>query len=108
MQAARLGLAAEAAANVLAKLDNSNANLRSLPDQCHDANLLTTVQEMLLQADGARIRVLPAWPKAWNARFRLHAPSLTVVTGEVKDGKLVWLEVDPPSRRADVVLGEGW
>jgi hypothetical protein len=33
---------------------------------------------------------------------------LTVVTGEVKDGKLVWLEVDPPSRRADVVLGEGW
>ena len=108
MQAARLGLAAEAAANVLAKLDNSNANLRSLPDQCHDANLLTTVQEMLLQADGARIRVLPAWPKSWNARFRLHAPSLTVVTGEVKDGKLVWLEVDPPSRRADVVLGEGW
>ncbi len=108
MQAARLGLAAEAAANVLAKLDNSNANLRSLSDQCHDANLLTTVQEMLLQADGARIRVLPAWPKSWNARFRLHAPSLTVVTGEVKDGKLVWLEVDPPSRRADVVLGEGW
>ena len=118
MQAARLGLADEAAANVLAKLANTNPAFRYptnwgpnfdwLPDQCHGGNLLTTVQEMLVQTVGAKILVLPAWPAKWNARFRLHAACLTTVTGEVRDGKLVMLEVDPPSRRADVLLGEGW
>ena len=118
MQAARLGLADEAAANVLAKLANTNPAFRYsafwgpnfdwLPDQCHGGNLLTTVQEMLLQADGNRIRVLPAWPKAWNARFRLHAPQATVVTGEVRDGRLVSLDVTPAARAKDVQLGDGW
>jgi len=26
----------------------------------------------------------------------------------VRGGRLAWLEVDPPERRADVVLGDGW
>lgn len=118
MQAARLGLADEAAANVLAKVANTHKAFRYptfwgpnfdwVPDQCHGGNLLTTMQEMLLQPVGGKILVLPAWPRAWNARFRLHAPARTVVTGEVRDGALVALEVDPPARAADVVLGEGW
>ena len=97
MQAARLGLADEAAAQVRARLANTHPNFRYpvfwgpnfdwLPDQCHGGNLLTTVQEMLLQSDGARIRVLPAWPKEWDARFRLHAAARTVVTGEVRGGR---------------------
>lgn len=118
MQAARLGLADEAAANVLAKVGNTHRNFRYptfwgpnfdwLPDQCHGGNLLTTVQEMLLQNVGDRIAVLPAWPTTWNARFRLRAADNTVITGVVRDGALVTLDVDPPSRRDAIFFGEGW
>ncbi len=118
MQAARLGLANEAAANVLAKVGNTHRNFRYptfwgpnfdwLPDQCHGGNLLTTVQEMLLQNVDDRIAVLPAWPTTWNARFRLRAADNTVITGVVRDGALVTLDVDPPSRRDAIFFGEGW
>jgi hypothetical protein len=119
MQAARLGLADDAAANVRAKLGNTHKNFRYptfwgpnfdwLPDQCHGSNLLTTVQEMLLQSrpDGT-ITLLPAWPKSWNARFRLHGAGGTRVTAEVRGGALVSLEVDPPANRARVTVAEGW
>ena len=119
MQAARLGLADDAAANVRAKLGNTHQNFRYptfwgpnfdwLPDQCHGSNLLTTVQEMLLQSrpDGT-ITLLPAWPKSWNARFRLYGAAGTRVTAEVRGGALVSLEVDPPAHRARVKVAEGW
>jgi hypothetical protein len=119
MQAARLGLADEAAANVRAKLGNTHKNFRYptfwgpnfdwVPDQCHGSNLLTTVQEMLLQSrpDGS-IVLLPAWPKSWDARFRLHGAGGTQVTAEVRGSALVSLEVDPPANRARVTVAEGW
>ena len=119
MQAARLGLADEAAANVRAKLGNTHKNFRYptfwgpnfdwVPDQCHGSNLLTTVQEMLLQSrpDGT-IVLLPAWPKSWDARFRLHGAGGTQVTAEVRGGALVSLEVEPPANRARVTVAEGW
>jgi alpha-L-fucosidase 2 len=119
MQAARLGLADEAAANVRAKLGNTHANFRYptfwgpnfdwVPDQCHGSNLLTTMQEMLLQSrpDGT-IVLLPAWPTSWDARFRLHGAGGTQVTAEVRGGALISLEVDPPANRARVKLAEGW
>jgi hypothetical protein len=34
---------------------------------------------MLMQTDNGKIRLLPAWPKHWNADFKLHAPKRTVV-----------------------------
>jgi hypothetical protein len=119
MQAARLGLADDAAANVHAKLGNTNRNFRYptfwgpnfdwVPDQCHGSNLLTTVQEMLLQSrpDGA-ITLLPAWPKSWDARFRLYGAAGTRITAEVRDGAIRSLEVDPPAHRARVTIAEGW
>jgi hypothetical protein len=80
-----------------------------VPDQCHGSNLLTTVQEMLLQSrpDGT-IHLLPAWPKSWDARFRLHGAGGTQVTAEVRGGALVSLEVDPPANRARVRVSGDW
>jgi len=74
------------------------------PDQCHGGVLCTTLQSMLLQTDGKRIFLLPAWPKDWNADFKLHAPRQTVLEGQVRDGKLTELEVTPADRRQDIVL----
>jgi len=113
--AAALGLAEEARALLVAKAGNSNPRHRFpamwgpnydwLPDQDHGSNIMLTLQSMIIRPVGRRIYVLPAWPAAWNARFKLHAPARTVVEGEVRDGRLVDLRVTPSSRRADVVIG---
>ena len=59
---------------------------------------------MLMQSEGRKIYLLPAWPKNWNASFKLHAPLNTTVEGVVRDGKVESLKVTPAERRADVVL----
>jgi hypothetical protein len=78
-----------------------------VPDQDHGGVLLKAVQAMLMQTDGRRIYLLPAWPKDWNAEFKLRAPFSTTVSGRVENGKLVRLDVQPEARRTDVrILGE--
>jgi len=62
------------------------------------------LQLMLLQADNDKLLVLPAWPKDWDARFRLHGPQKTVVEGTVRGGQITSLTVTPRSRRKDVRL----
>jgi alpha-L-fucosidase 2 len=59
---------------------------------------------MLMQTDGKRIDLLPAWPKDWTADFKLHAPYQTTVEGHVSDGKIVHLRVTPKSRAKDVFI----
>lgn len=110
--AARLGLTEEARANLLSRVQNSNPGYRFpatwgpnfdwLPDQCHGSNLMLLTQEMLLQSDGDRILLFPAWPKEWDVKFKLNAPRNTTVEAELLDGKLVHLVVTPESRRADL------
>jgi hypothetical protein len=59
---------------------------------------------MLLQCDGPKIRLLPAWPKNWDVSFKLHATGNTVVVCEYHGGKITKLDVTPEPRRNDVVL----
>lgn len=74
------------------------------PDQTHGGVLMKAVQAMILQTEGKKIFVLPAWPKEWNLKFKLHAPYQTTVEGEYRDGKLRDLKVSPASRMSDVVM----
>ncbi|MCG3126307.1 MAG: hypothetical protein CHACPFDD_01139 [Phycisphaerae bacterium] len=114
--AALLGLTDEARANILAKAGNSHAkhrfpamwgpNFDWLPDQCHNGNLMSTLQLMLIQCDGRKIVLLPAWPRDWNVSFKLHAPGQTTVEGEFRDGTMQKLVVTPEGRRADVTVCE--
>ncbi len=62
------------------------------------------LQEMLMQTDGDRIVLFPAWPAAWNVRFKLHAPHQTTVECELRDGEVVALKVLPESRAKDVKI----
>ena len=50
---------------------------------------VTAVNEMLLQVDGARIRILPAFPHTLDARFRLAGKGAITVEAEVRNGKLL-------------------
>ena len=58
---------------------------------------------MLLQSDGKKLYLFPAWPKNWDVNFKLHAPYKTTVEGELRGGKVVSLKVTPKAREADVV-----
>ena len=81
-------------------------NFDWIPDQDHGNNILTTVQNMALQSDGRRLFLLPAWPKGWNVRFKLHAPYRTTVQCDYRDGKIQEFLVSPSQRRADIILSE--
>ena len=117
IQAACLGLGDEAARLVAARAAKSNPehrfpamwgpNFDWTPDQDHGNNILTTVQNMVLQSDGRRLFLLPAWPKNWNAAFKLHAPYQTIIEGAVHNGVLAYLKVTPESRRAAIVVIDG-
>ena len=72
------------------------------PDEDNGGNGLHALQTMLVQFDGSKILLLPAWPKKWDAEFKLHAPMQTTVEGVVRDGKMVELKVTPESRRKDI------
>jgi len=78
------------------------------PDQCHGGMLMKALQSMLLQSDGHKLYLLPAWPHDWDCDFKLHAPLQTVVTGTVRDGKLATWAVTPAGRRGDVVIGNAF
>ena len=78
------------------------------PDSCPDFDHFgagsTALQRMLMQVDGDRILLFPAWPKEWDVDFKLHAPGNTTIEGQLVNGQLEKLEVDPPNRRSDVEL----
>ena len=113
-QAAFLGLAATAREYVAKRFAEKHPGSRFpafwgpnfdwIPDQDHGGNGLKALQTMLVQADGRTIRLFPAWPKAWDIDFKLHAPFKTTIRGTMRDGQLLTLEVDPPERRQDVTL----
>ena len=109
-----LGLAEPARANLVSRARNKHAGSRFpafwgpnydwVPDQDHGGVLMRTLQTMLMQTEGRAIHLLPAWPAAWEADFKLHAPYRTTVSGKVRDGRVVDLVVTPPKRRADVLV----
>jgi len=118
---ATLGLTEEARRNLVARARRWHGGSRFpafwgpnydwIPDQDHGGVLMKTLQAMLLQAEpvtgseeDGKIYLLPAWPKDWNVRFKLHAPRRTTVECEYRDGRVRRLEVTPPERKRDVHL----
>lgn len=109
--AARLGLTEEAARLTTLKLKNSGRRFPAFwgpgydwtPDHNWGGSGMIGLQEMLMQCDGKRIILFPAWPKDWDVHFKLHAPYQTTVEGVLKNGKLTDLKVIPESRKADVL-----
>ena len=81
---------------------------REGPDSCPDFDHFgagsVALQRMLVQESDDKILLLPAWPADWNADFKLHLTRQTVIQGAVKDGTLVAWNIQPSSRRKDVVV----
>jgi hypothetical protein len=110
--AARLGLTDEAKRLALLKLGNSGRRFPAfwgpgfdwVPDHNWGGSGMIGLQEMLMQVEGKKIYLFPAWPREWNVHFKLHAPYNTTVEGIFKNGKLEKLIVTPNSRKIDVIL----
>lgn len=73
------------------------------PDQDNGGNGEHGLQQMLMQTEGRKILLLPAWPAGWNGEFKLNAPFRTTVQGRITGGKLSNLIVTPAARTADVI-----
>jgi len=78
------------------------------PDQDHGGTLMKAFQSMLIQPDpySKKVYLTPAWPKNWNATFKLHAPYNTIIEGTVKNGIIETLVVTPSSRKSDIIISE--
>lgn len=78
------------------------------PDSCPDLDHFgagsTALQKMLVQEAGGKILLLPAWPDKWDVDFRLYLSGNSILTGTVKDGKLIKWEITPESRKNDVIV----
>ncbi|MDR3233076.1 MAG: DUF5703 domain-containing protein [Planctomycetaceae bacterium] len=113
---AYLGLGDEAAAYLLKRARTKDEGGRSkarfpvfwgpnydwVPDQDHGGILTKGVQSLVMQCDGRKIDLFPAFPKGWNCDFKLHAPYQTVVEGRLENGKITALKVTPKEREKDV------
>ena len=53
------------------------------------------------QTQANSVLLLPAWPCAWDVVFKVHAPLGTVITGQLKQGRLQY-QVTPTSRAGAV------
>lgn len=114
MDCAYLGLTDEAKKLVVHNLTNKDTRQKFLafwdkghdyaPDEDIGGNGEQTLQLMLMQTEGKKILLLPAWPKDWNCTFKLHAPYQTTVSGRVEGGKVLDLNVEPESRKQDVMI----
>ncbi len=113
IQAAMLGLTNVAKQYTLFNLTNTEPSLKFpafwakgndyTPDEDNGGNAEHALQQMIMQTDGRKILLCPAWPSEWNVTFKLNAPFQTVVQGAIQNGKLTNLVVSPPERMADVV-----
>lgn len=114
-QASALGLTSEARRMVTAEFTNYGHQRFSwfwksgndwIPDLDNGGSGMITLQQMLMQYDGKRILLLPAWPANWTAEFKLHAPFQTTVQGHIEGGKISKLIVVPKTREKDLeVIG---
>jgi hypothetical protein len=114
IDAPMLGLTDLAKKDVVFDLTNSDKQLRFpafwvrghdyMPDEDNGGNGQLGLQKMLMQCDGKKILLLPAWPKEWTADFKVNAPYQTTIEGHVENGKISGLRVNPKSREGDVVV----
>ncbi len=108
--AARLGLTEQAAKLTLQKLANSSRRFPAFwgpgfdwtPDHNWGGSAMIGLQEMLMQTNGKKILLFPAWPLTWDVHFKLHAPYRTTVEATLKNGKITELIVTPASRKKDI------
>ena len=74
------------------------------PDQDHGSVMFRALQNMLIQQAGNSILLMPAWPEEWNCKFKVNAYGNTTLEGEIVNGKVKKLKVDPAEKKNSVIV----
>lgn len=115
VHAAALGLADEAKARLMGKLNACEGAVRFpafwrvgdwMPDVQAGGVMAITLQDMLLQRNGSELLALPAWPSGWDVSFRLHAPSRRTVECTYANGGFQEIDVTQTSSNLTIAAGE--
>ena len=114
IQAALLGLTAEAkkmvTSNFTAKQNSSRfpafwgPNYDWVPDQDHGSVSSRALQNMLVQTDGNKVLLFPAWPKEWNVQFKIHIPGKKTIEGSYHQSSGVQLKNKPTGIRIETLI----
>ncbi|HZY64244.1 MAG TPA: DUF5703 domain-containing protein [Edaphobacter sp.] len=96
--AALMGRHDDAKRLTIDKLADQNASLRFkaffgpghdwIPDHNWGGSAMIGLQSMIVAPADKGIYLLPAWPKDWDADFRLHLPHQASITGNIQNGKM--------------------
>lgn len=76
----------------------------SCPDLDHFGSGSLALQRMLVQETRDKILLLPAWPADWDADFKLRVTGGGIISGTIKDGKLVKWDIVPSARKSQVTV----
>jgi hypothetical protein len=95
--AARLGMVQEAHRVLRCKLGDSERRFPVFwgpghdwtPDHNWGGSGMIGLQEMLVQCDGEKYQLLPAWDRQIDLHFKLHLPGNRVLECELKDGVVI-------------------
>jgi hypothetical protein len=114
IQAALLGLTTEAkkmvTSNFTAKQNSSRfpafwgPNYDWVPDQDHGSVSSRALQNMLVQTDGNKVLLFPAWPKEWNVQFKIHIPGKKTIEGSYHQGSGVKLKNKPTGIKIETLI----
>jgi len=78
------------------------------PDEDNGGNLMNAFQTMIVHAEfkanDKSIILFPAWPDDWDVKFKLYAPLNTTIEGELKNGKIKYINVNPKYREKDLII----
>ena len=74
------------------------------PDHNWGGSGMIAMQEMLMQEVDDRIYLFPAWPRDWDVRFRLRASRGTIVEAELRQGKVVNVNVTPTRDKEKTIV----
>ncbi|MBN1395632.1 MAG: hypothetical protein JW959_11460 [Pirellulales bacterium] len=105
IDAAMLGLTEQAQALVVQGFTQKDAGSRFpgfygpnydwVPDQDHSSSASLALQRMLVQVDGQRVLLFPAWPTDWDVEFKVFGPSGSIIMGDFENGTVKWLDPVP-------------
>lgn len=114
IQAAYLGLSEDAKKMVAESFSRWDKNFRFpafwgpnydwTPDQDHGNVAMIALQRMLIQYENDKVYLLPAWPKEWDVKFKVHAPNNTTIEGVYENGKLLKMRTTPSKKNQIHIL----
>jgi hypothetical protein len=59
---------------------------------------------MLVQTEGNKVLLFPAWPKEWNVQFKIHIPGKKTIEGSYHQSSGVKFKNKPTGIRIETLI----